>query len=157
MAYTYSKTDWANGDHVSPVRDGERVRENILAVYDLSLGKFPYYTLPPIVSIDELVQQYPEYSKWTGGGITDRHRYASYYPIAQYNQFETAIQTIADKAYRPPNFYAGQQYTGNTIVPTAIDQNNIEKAIETLHETLQSFGSALVGMPTKLSTEWREF
>ena len=158
MAYTYSKTNWQNGEHFSPVRDGTRIRDNLIALYQKSLEVVAPYTETAIYDIDWFVMNFPEYSHYVSGSpITETMRYASYYTPQQLNQMETAIQNIADHTFRPPNFYTGRLYSGNTLLPTEIDINNIEGAIETLWNIVNNYTTGLNKMPTHFATEWRDF
>lgn len=136
MPYSYSKTDWKNGDKVS-WQEYMRIHDNLQSVYEMSVSFFGTFPIEKVYSIDELVVAYPQDSKYVTGSVTDQMRYMARFALANtFNPIEHNIQTIIDIIGRPDGFYTGKTYYENTLKLSAVDMNNIEASIETMKSIL---------------------
>ena len=153
MPWTIPKTDWAiqprdqygryNCDWFN-WQDYERIRENIEYLSRESSA--------PIVkmwAIDEVVAEYPEYTQYAGGSITDLHRYSAPVDVdKQINPIERNLDILADVIYRPVDFPATKTWLKNGSTPTFDDLNRWETVLLNLYDALGR--SISFKMPTQM-------
>lgn len=135
-----------------------RIQQNLQAVYELASLYFGSFKVEKVSTIDDLVKDYPQDSKYVSGEIDDRMRYMARFAVVDtLNPIEKNIQTIIDVVGRPSWFYGGKTYYENTLKVTALDLNNIEKSIKTMYDNLSTYTRNFVRLPSKLSSTWRDF
>ena len=101
------KTNWKISDHFN-TEDYDRVRGNILFLYsDIGLSNIPVI---------------PEPNK------------ALFYSPEKINVLEKAINDIATRFFRPPNFPVSKTWYDNQKTPLWSDMNRIENSILQLYE-----------------------
>lgn len=133
MAWQTPKTDWEikpldeqgryNGDWFN-WQDYERIRGNIEFLAELYRKQ-----IPPMISIDDTVVAYPEYTGYVSGAtITDELRYAAPVIVDKHiNPIEQNLGYLLDFAPRPVDYSGTKRWRANDRTPTVDDINRWER------------------------------